>query len=147
MHQLPPNSPSARTHPAPTDISGSSTHLPRASPLTPSPTVGQHHPSSHSPGACAGATSALGQHHSSPLSPAAHGQPLTQLNSPPIAHGQALNRSPLSPAAHGQPLNHSRLSPATHGQPKKLRLHGPSFSPATPAPESEVNNTWTDHKN
>ena len=141
VHHLPPLSPGARTHPAPTDVSGSSTHLPSASPLTPSPTLGQHHPSSHSPSASAGAASALGQHHSSPLSPAAHDQPLTQVNSPPIGHSQALSRSPHSPAAHGQPPNHTPLSSATHGQPKKLRLHGPSgstVSPAAPAPESEV---------
>ena len=110
-------SPGARTRSAPTDIYGSSKHLPSASPLIPSPTLGQHHPSSHSPGASVGAASALDQHHSSPLSPAAHDQPLTQVNSPPIGHSQALNRSPLSPAAHGQPPNHTPLSSATHGQP------------------------------
>lgn len=141
MQHLPPLPPGARTHPAPTDVYGGSTHLPSASPLTPSPTLGQHHPSSHSPGANAGAASALGRHHSSPLSPAAHDRPLTPVNSPPIGHDQALSRSPLSPAAHGQPPNHTSLSSATHGQPKKLRLHGPSgssVSPAAPAPESKV---------
>ena len=125
MHQLPPLSPGACTHPAPTDVSGSSTHLPSVSPLTPSPTVGQHQPSSHSSGAFVGTISALGQCHSSPLSPAAHSQPLTQLNSPPITYGEALSHSPLSSAAHGQPPSRTPLSPAAHGQPKKLRLHGP----------------------
>ena len=126
MHQLPPLSPGVVTHPATSDVLGSSKRLPMSS-VTPSPrnlsaAVG------HSPGAFVGAASDLGQHQTSPPSPAAHGQPLTRINSPPITHGKALNHSSLTPAVHCQPPS---LTSTAHSQPKKLQLHGSSFSPVT----------------